>query len=49
MTAEVGIVGDIGDKKGKTIEVLPASDPIREPAAPSTEPAREPASPSPAR
>jgi hypothetical protein len=42
-------VGDIGDKKGKTIEVLPASDPIREPVAPAPEPARQPASPSPAR
>jgi hypothetical protein len=44
-------VGDIGDKKGKTIEVLPASDPVRDPA-PVTEPASapaEPASPTPAR
>ena len=35
-------MGDIGDKKGKTIEVLPASDPIREPVAPAPEPARRP-------
>jgi hypothetical protein len=42
-------VGDIGDKKGKTIEVLPASDPIREPVAPAPEPARQPAPATPAR
>lgn len=41
-------MGDIGDKKGKTIEVLPASDPIREPA-PAPEPARQPAPATPAR
>lgn len=42
-------MGDIGDKKGKTIEVLPASDPTREPASPATEPARQPAPTTPAR
>lgn len=42
-------MGDIGDKKGKTIEVLPASDPIREPVAPAPEPARQPAPATPAR
>jgi hypothetical protein len=42
-------VGDIGDKKGKTIEVLPASDPIREPVAPAPEPGRQPAPATPAR
>lgn len=42
-------MGDIGDKKGKTIEVLPASDPIREPASPAPEPARQPAPAAPER
>lgn len=42
-------MGDIGDKKGKTIEVLPASDPIREPVSPASEPARQPAPAKPAR
>lgn len=33
-------MGDIGEKKRKTIEVLPASEPIAEPApAPSPQPA----------